>query len=197
MSLEEWSWVATIVASLVALLGFPLLGWQLLLARTQRWDAIRLNTSQVLLTVDTVFAAHAAVASKLRPGGEWAGENAATRPTDAELPLVEPYLGAFERIFIAYQLRQVDAEALDELLGYRLANIWSNQRIVHAKLQNKFLKKSWSRLIALTYVIEAHRKQRFPLHTDPYFPTDLFDWRSRREILQNVPAVPEWRRPGT
>ena len=92
----------------------------------------------------------------------------------------------FERIFIAYQAGQVDAEILDQLYGYRIANIWANNRIVDVKLQNDYLKKYWKRLIALTYVLEAHRGKRFPLHTDRYFPKDLFDQRSTRNILQKL-----------
>lgn len=187
MSLEQWSYIAAIVGAFVALVGFPLLGWQLFIARSQRRDAIRLSTSQVLLAADAVIAMHAEVAAKLR-GGDWAGEKGKEHPANqAEFALVEPYLGVFERIFIAYQAGQVDAETLDQLYGYRLSNIWANQRIVDDKLQNNSLKKLWRRFIALTYVLEAHRRKRFPLHTDTYFPADLFDRRSSHKIRQNVP----------
>lgn len=79
-------------------------------------------------------------------------------PAEAEFALVEPYLGVFERIFIAYQARQVDAETLDQLYGYRLSNIWAKQRIVDDKLRNNALKRYWKRLIALTHVLEAHKE---------------------------------------
>jgi hypothetical protein len=72
--------------------------------------------------------------------------------------------------------------------GYRLANIWANQRIVDTKLQNDYLKKSWDGIIALTYVIEAHRGKPFPLHTDTYFPAGLFDRRSAHRIQQERAA---------
>jgi hypothetical protein len=182
ISLETWSFIASIVGALIALVGFPLLVWQLFVARSQRLDAIRLSTSQVLLAADAVLTAHAEVAAKLRPGGDWAGHAGAVHPADDELPLVEPYLGVFERIFIAYQAGQIDAKTLDHLYGYRLRNIWANQRIVDTKLQNNVLKTYWSRLIALTYVLEAHDGKPFPLHTDTYFPADLFDQRSARKI---------------
>jgi hypothetical protein len=185
MSLEDWSYIAAIVGALVALVGFPLLGWQLFIARSQRQDSITLSTSQVLLAADAVLATHAEVAAKLRPGGGWAGEKGKEHPADDELWLVEPYLGVFERIFIAFKARQVDEETLDQLYGYRLANIWANQRIVDIKLQSD-LKTSYSRLIALTYVVEAHRRKRFKLHTDTYFPANLFDRSAARKML----AVP-------
>lgn len=82
---------------------------------------------------------------------------------------MEPYLGVFERIFIAYQAGQVDAETLDQLYGYRLSNIWAKQRIVDDKLQNNALKRYWKRLIALTYMLEA-RKEDASLCT----PTNTF-----------------------
>jgi len=188
MSLEEWSYIAAIVGALVALVGFPLLGWQLFIARSQRRDAIRVSTSQVLLAADAVLATHADVAAKLRPRGAWSDEEGKKHPTRDELPLVEPYLGVFERIFIAYEAGQVDAETLDQLYGYRLANIWANRRIVDEKLQKDSLKVYWKRLIALTYVLEAYRGERFGLHTDTYFPADLFNRRSARKILEKVPA---------
>ena len=93
--------------------------------------------------------------------------------------MVEPYLGVFERIFIAYSAGQVDAETLDQLYGWRLDNIWANQRIVDVKLQSN-LKIYYSRLIALTFVLESHLGERFPLHTDPYFPAKLFGRAARK-----------------
>jgi hypothetical protein len=186
MSLEEWSWIAAIVGALFAVVGFPFVAWQLYVARAQREDAIRLSTSQVLLAADSVIATHAEVAAMLRPGGEWAGEKGSTHPTNDELPLVEPYLGVFERIFIAYKARQIDAETLDQLYGYRLANIWANKRIVDVKLQNDHLKFSWKRVIALTYVLESYRGKRFPRHTDSYFPKELFGGLSQEQAFKDV-----------
>ena len=184
MSLEKWSYIAAIVGGLFAFIGFPFLVWQLWVARSQRRDAIRLSTSQVLLAADAVLATHAEVSVKLRPKGDWAGDAGETKPTDDEFPLVEPYLGVFERIFIAYNAGQVDAKTLDQLYGYRLANIWANKRIVVEKLQDDRLKKSWRGIIALTYVLEAYRGKPFRLHTDTYFPADLFDHCSARKILE-------------
>ena len=187
MSLEEWSWIAAIVGALVALVGFPLLGWQLFIARAQREDAIRLSSSQVLLAADAVLAEYKEVAAWLGPKGAWADENGKIHPKDdAEFRLVEPYMGVFERIFIAYRAGQVDAATLDHLYRYRLANIWANHRIVDEKLQQESLKRLWSYLIALTYVLEAHLGKRFPLHTDTYFPAELFDRRSAREIREKA-----------
>jgi len=45
----------------------------------------------------------------------WDGDEGAIHPTDAELPLVELYLGVFERLFVAYQGGQVDAKTLDHM----------------------------------------------------------------------------------
>jgi hypothetical protein len=148
MSLEDWSYIAAIIGALVAIVGFPLLAWQLFIARSQRQDAITLSTSQVLLAADAVLATHVEVAAKLRPGGDWAGEEGKKHPTDDELWRVEPYLGVFERIFIAYKAKQVDKETLDQLYGYRLSNIWANQRIVDGKLQSS-LKTYYSRRLPL------------------------------------------------
>src|SRR5260370_18991067 len=114
--LEKLSFIAGIVAGLMAIVGFPLLGWQLFVARSQRRDAIRLSTSQVLLAADAVLASHAQVAANLRPGGVWHGEHGELgqiHPTNEELPQVEPYLGVFGRIFIAYEAGHLDPAAVD------------------------------------------------------------------------------------
>jgi hypothetical protein len=186
--LETLSYIASIAGAMVAVIGFPLLYLQLRMARLQRQDAVRLSMSQALFAADAVLATHAEVAVKLRPGGDWAGDAGAIHPTNSELSLIEPYLGLFERLFIAYQAGQVDAKTLDQLYGYRLANIWANQRIVDAKLQNDYLKKSWDGVVALTYVVEAHRGKPFRLHTDTYFPAELFDRRSAHRIQQERAA---------
>jgi hypothetical protein len=186
--LENLSYIASIAALVIALIGFPLLILQLRVTRLQRLDAVRLSMSQALFAADAVLATHAEAAVKLRPGGNWAGGAGAVHPTNDELPLVEPYLGVFERLFIAYQAGQVDAKTLDHMYGYRLANIWANQRIVDTKLQNDHVKKFWSGFIGLTYVVEAHRGGPFRLHTDTYFPAELFDRRSAHRIQRERAA---------
>ena len=179
LSLEEWG-------GLIAILGFPIVALQLFIARRQQKDAIRLSKSQVLLAIDAVLANYWEMNVRLRPLGPWAGEkNSRTHPTEEELPLVEPYLGVFERIFVAYQIGQIDVETIDQLYGYRERNIWANQRIVERKLQNPMLREAWRRLIALTYVLEAHRGEVHPLHTDTYFPAQLFGRREARKIRRN------------
>jgi hypothetical protein len=184
VTLEDASYIAAIVGAAIALIGFPLLGWQLFLARSQRRDAIRLSTSQVLLAAGSVLANHAEVAAKLRPGGAW--HKSSEHPTEDELWEVEPYLGVFERIFIAYQAGQADAETLDQLYGYRLANIWSNTRVTEVKLQDELRRVQWARLIALTYVLEELRGCRFKGHTDSYFPARFFERRQARKISKQL-----------
>lgn len=185
VTFEQWSWIASIVAGLVAAVGFPVVVWQLYIGRQQRADAVRLSTSQVLLAADGVLANYSGVAEKLRPGGEWAVDSK-NRPRDDELALVEPYLGVFERIFVAVAAGQVADEIVDQLYGYRLANIWNNERLVGAKLQHARLKRSWRRIIALTYVVEAHRQRRLNGHTDEYFPSDLFNQRQMRHVRERL-----------
>src|SRR5262245_20214181 len=98
--LEEWSWRASVIGGLLALFGFPIVGLQLWFARKQQQDANRHSTSQVLLATDSLLANHFDVAQKLRPRGSWYGS--ADHPDGDEMPLVEPYLGAFERLFVAF-----------------------------------------------------------------------------------------------
>ena|SRR6476660_37497 len=94
MSLEKWSWVASIIGGIIALIGLPFVAIQLASARRQQRDAIRLSQAQVLFAADSVIAAYKDVAAKLRPGGEWTEELSHVHPTNAELHLVERISGS-------------------------------------------------------------------------------------------------------
>jgi hypothetical protein len=172
MSLEKWSWVASIIGGIIALIGLPFVAIQLASARRQQRDAIRLSQAQVLFAADSVIAAYKDVAAKLRPGGEWTEELSHVHPTNAELHLVEPYLGIFERIFLAYREGQITEDALDDFFGYRLINIWDNHRIVNCLLQNPDQRDDWKNFVALTWVLEAHWHHRLRFHTDQWFPEE-------------------------
>jgi hypothetical protein len=185
LTFEQWSWIASITAGLLALFGFPLIFWQLLVARKQRADAVRLSTSQVVLAADGVLTAHAEINKNLRPGGEWE-KDSDNRPNEDEMPSVEPYLGVFERIFIAVKAGQLEDEVVYNLYGYRLKNIWANDRLVKEKLQNEKVRHYWKRLIALTYVVEAYLGKRLEGHTDNYFPSEVFDRRLTKRVREGL-----------
>lgn len=191
-SWEHISYIASILAAVAAVVGFPILFLQLQLANRERRDNAkqaedqrkndaRLTTSQVLLLADLAFATHRSVNRRLRPGGAW--YKCKVNPDgDYEWSLVEPYLGVFERMFAAYQAGQADAEMLDNMYGYRVANIWANERIATVKLQNERLKYDYRRLIALTFVLEAWRGRRFLNHADHYFPAELISQEELQEV---------------
>ncbi len=173
MSLERWSYIAAVVGSAITLVGFPVLAAQVFLARRQREDAIRLSTTQVMLAADVVLSAYRDISVNLRPGGEWYGKKGKDHPNEDEMPSAEPYLGVFEQIFTAVDYGQVPIETVRAAYGYRVKNIWANNRIVEDKLQKDDL-KVWSRhLIALTWVLESAGEE-FDLHTDSYFPAEVF-----------------------
>src|SRR5437016_3555599 len=106
MSLDNLGQISSIVAAVIAILGFPVIFLQLRVAGQQRQDAIKLSGSQVLLAVDAVLAVYQDINRNLRPRGDWYCSR--EHPTDDELPLVEPYLGVFERLWIAYSIGQID-----------------------------------------------------------------------------------------
>jgi hypothetical protein len=162
--------LSSIVAAIVALLGFPLIFVQLRMAGQQRRDAIKLSGTQVLLALDAVLAVYQDISRNLRPGGGWYCPE--EHPTDNELPLVEPYLGLFERLWIAYSVGQIDIATIEHLYGYRLRNIWLNKRLVETKFQHKQLRKHWSMIIALTHALEAEAGGSFTGHTDDWFPPE-------------------------
>lgn len=176
--LEKLSWIFSIIGGVAAFIGIPALLWQRRLAQ-------KLSTSQVLLAVDGALAAYADVHEKLRPGGLWE-RRGKVHPTDDELGRAEPYMGIFERIFIAVKAAQLKDEIVYELYGYRLANIWNNDRLVETKLQDAERKSRWKHLIALTYVVEAHCGTRLKGHTDGYFPAKLLGKRRAKRVRKRL-----------
>jgi hypothetical protein len=173
MSLDNLGQLSSIVAAVIAILGFPVIFLQLRVAGQQRHDAIKLSGTQVLLAVDAVLAVYQDINRNLRPGGDW--YRSTEHPNDDELPLVEPYLGLFERLWIAYSIGQIDIATIEHLYGYRIRNIWANPRLVETKLQNKRLRGGWSMFVALTYALEAGKS--FEGHTDDWQPPEWLAWR--------------------
>ena len=176
MNLETLGQVSAIVAAVIALVGLPLIMLQLRVAGRQRQEAIKLSGSQVLLAVDAAPIAHHKINRDLRPGGGWYRSN--EHPTDQKMPDVEPYLGVFERLWIAYSIGQIDIGTIKHLYEYRIGNIWANPRIVAAKLQNERLRAGWSMFIALTLALEGG--DNLEGHTDPWQPPEWTDWEKHR-----------------
>ena len=175
MSLDTLGQISAIVAAAVALIGLPMVLLQLRVARQQQLDAIRLSGSQVLLAVDAVLAEYKEINEYLRPEGIW--HRSTVHPTTEELPLVEPYLGVFERLWIAYTVGQIDIATIKHLYEYRIRNIWVNPRLVEDKLQHQENKAGWSMLIALTFALEQGTP--FEGHTDNWQPPEWVAWRAR------------------
>lgn len=175
MSLDALEQISTIVSAAVAVVGLPLILLQLRVARQQEVDAIRLSGSQVLLAVDSILTSYKEINALLRPGGAWCASE--ERPTDAEMPLVEPYLGAFERLWIAYSIGQIDINTIEHLYGYRIQNIWANPRLVKEKLQHPIRRQKWWMFLALTCALEE--VMRIPEHTDSWRPPQWVAWRQK------------------
>jgi type II secretory pathway pseudopilin PulG len=152
------SFVVAVVAAVAAIIGLPVIYRQLQEAKGQRLDAIKLSGVQVLLAVDAVLADYQHISINLRPRGRW--HESETHPDDDELRDTEPYLGVFERLWIAYTVGQIDMATIEHLYGYRIKNIWANPRLVKTKLQNNELREGWSMLIALTYALEAFAREK-------------------------------------
>ena len=149
-------------------------------SQEQQLDAIQLSGSQVLLAADAVLAAHQNISRNLRPGGDW--HRSKEHPTDQEMPLVEPYLGVFERLWIAYSTGQIDIATIEHLYGYRIRNILANPRVVEKKLQDEKLRSGWSMFIALTYALEEQK--RVEEHTDDWQPPEWLAWSKQNGKLR-------------
>lgn len=187
MSTADLALWASIVSALVSIVGFPLVIAQLMIARQQQRKAIQLTTSQTLLSLDAVLASYSDVASKL--SSSWAHPNE-VNPTAEEFPKVNPYVGLFERAYVAHKVGQVDVPTLRALYDYRLWNIWNNHRIVEDVLQNAERRGHWDYFLALTILLEADRGCRYPLHNDDYYPTELLAAKGHVRLVEKHRAIP-------
>jgi hypothetical protein len=169
VTLDRAAQIATIVAAVIAAISFPLIILQLWVARRQLRDAADLSGSQVLLAIDALLAGYQDVTNKLGSGGAWERSN--EHPgTDEEWLLALPYVGTFERLWVAYTLRQVGLEDLDHLYGYRIEHIWGNESIAQRLYQNR---SRWWMFHALTNHLEDYREDKFPNHKDRWDPPQI------------------------
>jgi hypothetical protein len=113
---------------------------------------------QFLLQLDEAFRHHQSVHLQLRPYGEWA-ENPDQRPTDKELPEAEAYMGLFERVMIMIDLGLLKADVVERLYGYRVGNIWANNRIMKVKLVSQA--SGWQDFIRLIRTMEEVRGKKY------------------------------------
>ena len=103
---------------------------------------------EFLLRLDELFQSHNDVHEKLRPGGEWAKENAGPSTPD-EWVKVELYMGLFERVQILIEDGIIRRKIFERLYGYRVGNIVKNQRIKVEKLEKR--SEGWKDFIALAH----------------------------------------------
>jgi hypothetical protein len=85
-----------------------------------------------LLVLEGEFRVHWDIHIALRPKGQWAGPGAGP-DSNEDWARVESYMGLFERLNILEKDGIVPLEYIKQFYGYRLRNIWANQRIRETK----------------------------------------------------------------
>lgn len=154
------AWVGAISGLLAVAVGIFALWYadkQVKLGRDQRGYSSSLALGQFLLQLDEAFQRHQAAHLNLRPGGQWHGT--ANRPTDEEMPVAISYMGLFERIKIMIDLNLLPADVVNRLYGYRVRNIWANDRIMREKLVK--LSGQWQDFVQLVKCMEKARKEEY------------------------------------
>ena len=136
MSLEEGSYLATII-------GLPAAALGLFLTVRQIRGAQRVTETDLLLRLREAFRHHDPVNVALRPGGAWTNGGG---PNDADWPAVDAYLGLFEVCEHMLQNRQLSQSMFRNQYLYRVQNIRANAHIV-TRISDE--RDSWSSLIAL------------------------------------------------
>lgn len=154
------AWVGAIAGLLAVAVGIFALWYadkQVKLGRDQRSYASSLALGQFLLQLDEAFHGHREAHLNLRPGGQWYGTT--DRPRDDEMPVAEAYMGLFERIKIMIDLKLLPADVVNRLYGYRVGNIWRNDRIMREKLVKRH--DQWQDFLALVRCMEKARKKEY------------------------------------
>jgi hypothetical protein len=127
----------------------------LLYAARQLRAAKQSAQGDFLLQIDKRLDIHQPVHRCLSPGGKWhCGKE---KIKDDEMPLVDRYMGFFERIKIMIDNDFISLATFDRLYGYRLEHILRNKQIVEQKLVIR--KHGWQDFIDLVNALEDHRKQ--------------------------------------
>jgi hypothetical protein len=127
---------------------------QLRVAVAQREAQNRAVQAQTLLAFDQMLDRHQEVHKKLRPGGEWAGEE--TELEAADWAEIERYMGLFERAKILIDDGFLKPEEFDHLYGYRVRNICANPTIRREKLEKRSY--GWLYFLDLVELLEANRR---------------------------------------
>ena len=150
-------WISSISGALAVGVGIVALWY----ARGQVEDAVAAQKQaknsafgQFLLQLDEAFQRHNTVHLHLRNRGEWQ-KDSNNRPTDAELPAAEAYMGLFERVMVMIDLGLLEPKVVEHLYGYRVNNIWANNRIMDVKLAQ--YPEGWSKFLRLIKTMEKAR----------------------------------------
>ncbi len=157
---EVAAWLGAISGLLTIAVGVFALWYtskQVKLGRDQRRHVPRSALGQFLLQLDEAMQRHQAAHLNLRPGGEW--HNTTDRPADNEMPAAIAYMGLFERIKIMIDLKLVPANVVNRLYGYRIGNIWVNDRLMCEKLVK--LSDQWQDFLELVRCMETERNEEY------------------------------------
>src|SRR5215217_1337817 len=144
--------VATVLGVVVASFALIFTAIQVYLNNKQvrlNTEQLRLNTEQrrlnlvvnrqtFLLKLEEMTRYYDEVHLKLRPGGEWAGQDDKGEykgpKTAAEWASVQDYMGFFEHLKIMYDRELIDKPTFKTFFADRLGNIVQNPMIVKEKL---------------------------------------------------------------
>jgi hypothetical protein len=167
--LTDWIGAGSALATaIVAIIALSYAAQQVRVAHRQRQDQLEAQQhardyafGQFLLQLDESFLQHKQVHRRLRPRhdqsqrektdvGSWHGSGG---PQSAdEWADVEAYLGLFERIAVLVDRKLLDPDVVLRLYGYRMANIWANDRIRTEKLIQRA--SGWQDFLRLTEALE-------------------------------------------
>lgn len=144
--------VATAVMAIVASIALVYAKGQIKEAQNQLQHSRRKAHGDFLLRLDEAFQRHLEVHKLLQPAFAWGKEKGRSKagPSDPEDWFkVTQYMGLFERINSLLKNEIVDLATFDDLYGYRLYNIVSNDTIRKVKLEDPTLAQYWEHLIDL------------------------------------------------
>ena len=100
---------------------------------------------------------------KLRPAGVWGVNNPGAAPSNnQEWAAIDDYMGFFEHVEHLLRAGSIDISDFQELFGYRVENLLSNETICTAKLKGP-QREYWKLFLELLVRLNRFDPKRFPM----------------------------------
>jgi len=171
MTLSDWANVATVSGAVAGVMA-------LLYTAGQIRQNTRVHRAEFWLTLRQMFADHAEISLKLRPG-KWPNDDR-TAPDESDIAKLEAYMGLLEHCEIMLADGLLDWPTFRDIYQYRIDLILNNPLIVRDLLIRG--RDGWQRFLNLVRRSGAGSPPHHPEHEPDMRPAALKPVASRRYL---------------